>query len=295
MPRSMTGYGRGDVTRLDRRFIVEIKSVNHRYNEVSVRLPRTLNQFEESVRKMVQTGMGRGKTDVYISFESFAADDVSIRLNKPLAEAYVNALQELKNFTPLSDSISLNILTRFPDMFIVEKNIVDEHASDEIWEVLSEAVTEALSDAASMKEREGAALTLDILQKLDSIESDTKFVSEKAPFVTAEYRARLKEKISAALSEANFDENRFIMEITLFADKTCIDEEITRLLSHIAQMRGILDGTDAVGRKLDFLLQEMNREVNTIASKTNNLEITNLSVNMKSELEKIREQAQNIE
>lgn len=295
MPRSMTGYGRGDVTRNNRRFIVEIKSVNHRYNEISVRTPRILNQFEDGVRKILTGEINRGKTDVYISFESFSAEDVSIKLNEPLANAYVNAITDMKSKFSLSDDLTVSLLTRFPDVLAVERNVNGDGISDELWDVLTEAVLIALNQFIGMRLREGVALTEDILLKLQKIDENVALIAQRAPLVAQEYNKRLRDKISAALSESNFDETRFIMEITLFADKSCIDEELTRLLSHISQMKSILNETDSVGRKLDFLTQEMNREINTIASKSNDLEITKISVELKSELEKIREQVQNIE
>jgi len=295
VPQSMTGYGRGDVTRFDRRFIVEIKSVNHRYNEISVRLPRSLNPLEDTVRKMVAAAIKRGKTDVFITLESLSAADVKISVNRPLVSAYANALNEIKSLAGLSCDITLDNLTRLPDVLSIDKNIENESANAEISETLSQAVQEAIDAITQARLCEGQALAADILQKLEKIEDGAGHIADIAPNVALNYKAALKNKISAALDGANFDENRFIMEITLFADKACIDEELTRLKSHISQMKDVIAQTGSIGRGLDFLTQEMNREINTIASKANNLDITKLSVDMKSELEKIREQVQNIE
>jgi uncharacterized protein (TIGR00255 family) len=295
MPKSMTGYGRGDVTRYNRRFIVEIKSVNHRYNEISIRTPRIFNHLEEVIRKKLSEEITRGKVDVYITFETFSSDDVKIKYNAPLAQSYYTAINEMKEALSLPDDVTANMLTRFPDVLLVDKNVDDEQANNEMKEILLLAIDEALNTFIKMRVREGEALTSDILQKLDVIEENAKLVAERAPFVAEDYKTRLAEKINTALSGSGFDENRFIMEVTLFADKACIDEELTRLSSHISQMRLCFSQRDAIGRKLDFLTQEMNREINTIASKSNDIEITKIAVDLKSDLEKIREQIQNIE
>lgn len=295
MPHSMTGFGRGDVTLFDRRFIVEIKSVNHRFNDISIKLPRTMNRFEEDIKKIILEKVSRGKTDVYISMESFSANDISINVNQTLADAYFEGLGILKSRYCLKDDITLSLMSKFSDIITIDKNITNEEAVSEIRQALSQAVQDAASSLIEMRKREGEHLKADILKKLVVIEERVMQVKQHAPIVAQDYRERLKAKINDALSEGDFDEKRFIMEVTLFVDKSCIDEEITRLLSHILQMRKILDEDDAIGRKLDFLTQEMNREVNTIGSKSNDLQITNYSVELKSELEKIREQIQNIE
>jgi uncharacterized protein (TIGR00255 family) len=290
----MTGYGRGEALLYDRRFIVEIKSVNHRYNDITIKMPRAMLMYEDRVKKILATGIFRGKTDVYISFESFSRDDVQVRINEALADEYVEALNSLNDRYKLEDKVSLSLIARFPDVITVEKNMASDSENDQIWECLEIAVRQALDSFVAMRETEGEALKANILEKLTGIEDAIKRVEKRAPEVAKDYRARLTERL-AELDGVNVDENRLITEIALFADKACIDEEITRMFSHISQMRSILAENVPVGRKLDFLVQEMNREVNTIGSKSNDLEITSTIVDTKSEIEKIREQVQNLE
>ena len=293
MPKSMTGYGRGEYICHARRFTVEIKSVNHRYNDISVRLPKALASFEDIVRKLVATVISRGKTDVFVSFESFSETDVSITLNEPLLRSYYTACQKAAEILEIHNDINMNTLVRLHDVFKLDKEFVP--CENEISEGLQAALSAALSMINEMKKTEGNALAKDIEHKLTLIEQDAAIIAEYAPGVALDYEKRLKDKLLNTLAGVSYDESRLIQEITMFADKSCIDEELTRLRSHISQMREILMESVSIGRKLDFLTQELNREINTIASKSNNLDITKLTVNMKSELEKIREQIQNIE
>lgn len=292
--RSMTGYGRGEALLYDRRFIVEIKSVNHRYNDITIKMPRAMLMYEDRVKKLLASDIFRGKTDVYINFESYSKDDVSVKINEALAEGYIEALNTIKDKYGIDDKISLSLVARFPDLVTVEKNTAAEEEADHIWECLETAAKQALENFVAMRETEGEALKANILDKLDGIEAAIKRVEKRAPLVAADYRERLLERLSE-IKELNLDESRIITEVALFADKACIDEEITRMFSHISQMRSILSESVPVGRKLDFLVQEMNREVNTMGSKSNDLEITNTIVDTKSEIEKIREQIQNFE
>lgn len=292
--RSMTGYGRGEALLYDRRFIVEIKSVNHRYNDINIKMPRALLMYEDKVKKLLAADIFRGKTDVYISFESYSRDDVKVKVNEPLADSFVEALDTIKDRYGIDDKISLGLVAKFPDIITVEKNAASESEADHIWECLETAARQALANFVAMRETEGEALKVNILEKLEGINSAIKRVEARAPQVAADYRERLMERL-AEIKELNVDENRLITEVALFADKACIDEEITRMFSHIVQMRSILAESVPVGRKLDFLVQEMNREVNTMGSKSNDLEITNTIVDTKSEIEKIREQIQNFE
>lgn len=291
--RSMTGYGRGECLLYDRKFTVEIKSVNHRYNDITIKMPRTLLIYEDKVKKLLSREIFRGKTDVYINFESYSKDDVRVNVNDALAEGYVTALKSLKNRFDIKDEISLSLIARFPDIITVEKDI-SESETDEIWECLENACLSALEMFVEMRIKEGEALKENILLKLDTINEAIKRVELRAPDVAKEYRIRLTERLRE-LEELDVDETRLVTEAAIFADKACIDEEITRMFSHIAQMRSILNEHCPVGRKLDFLVQEMNREVNTMGSKSNDLEITNIIVETKSEIEKIREQVQNFE
>ncbi|MGN1318964.1 MAG: YicC/YloC family endoribonuclease [Lachnospirales bacterium] len=292
--KSMTGYGRGECTLYNRKFVIEIKAVNHRYNDITVKMPRTMLAYEDKIKKTIGEKVFRGKIDVFVNFESFSNDDVAITINEALADSYVAALNTIKERYNLESGISLDLVAKFPDIISVDKNIVNEKSDDEIGECLFNSLDMAINNFVSMREKEGEALKNNIFEKLDIIYNAVVKIEERAPLVAKEYRERLEEKLKEFLGE-EIDETRILSEVLLFADKACIDEEITRLHSHIKQMRNILNETVPVGRKLDFLVQEMNREVNTIGSKSNDLEITNRIVETKSEIEKIREQIQNIE
>ena len=299
MIRSMTGYGRGESITGDRKFTAEIKSVNHRYNDISIKLPRGMAEFEDAVKKQLLTEIARGKTDVYVSFESFSKNDVTVRFNEPVADALVLQLKEMKERFNTCDDVSLNVLTRFPEILAVERSAFGQEAKDAILTGLTDAVKAALKMFTDMRETEGASLKADILNKLSAITGFVEAIKRRAPHVAVSYRERLMQKITEFTAEHGIetpaDEARLMAEILFYADKSCIDEEITRLVSHINQMRGMLSEKEAVGRKLDFLAQEMNREINTIGSKANDMEIASTVVDLKSELEKIREQIQNIE
>lgn len=292
--KSMTGYGRGECTLYNRKFIAEIKSVNHRYNDISIKMPRTLAPFEDTVKKIASKYIFRGKTDIYISFETYSDKDVKISLNETIADNYVEVLKNIKDRYNLKENISISLISRFPDVVNIENCINNDDEESKILECLINAVTSALNAFINMRQTEGEALNSNILSKLDIIYNYIIEIEKRAPLVSKEYRQKLLERISE-FGDLNIDESRIVAEVTLFADKACIDEEITRMYSHIEQMKNILKESVPIGRKLDFLVQEMNREVNTIGSKSNDLEITNNIVELKSEIEKIREQVQNIE
>ena len=292
MIRSMTGYGRFEVEQDGRKFTAEIKSVNHRYNDISIRLPRSMNYLEDKIRKTLLKKITRGKTDVYINFESFSDDDVNIKINEALAKAYVEKLEFLKSEFGLQSPDMLALVAKFADVISVEKVQDDE---DIIWQILLPTIEGALDNFVSMREAEGEALKEDILKKASLIESFVEQVKERTPQIVEEYRQKLMAKLEEFLGNIEIDEQRVLTEVMIYTDKVCVDEEITRLLSHIDQLREILKSEDAVGRKLDFLVQELNREANTIASKSNDISLTKISVELKSEIEKIREQIQNIE
>ncbi len=291
---SMTGYGRGECTLYNRKFVVEIKAVNHRYNDVTVKMPRIMLPYEDKLKKLIGSKVFRGKIDVYVTFETFSKDDVSISINEGIVESYIAVLNEMKEKYNIKDSISLDLVAKFPDAVSVEKGLVSENAEDEIDQCLTKAAEEALDSFVAMREREGEALKSSILEKLGIIKKYVDAINERAPLVAEDYKARLTEKLNE-LEEIKADESRILTEVLIFSDKACIDEEITRMYSHIEQMRTIIEEKVPVGRKLDFLVQEMNREVNTMGSKSNDLKITSAVVDTKSELEKIREQIQNIE
>lgn len=292
MIKSMTGYGRGENSTEDRKFTVEIKSVNHRYNDISIKLPRSMVFLEDKIRKTISKNISRGKTDVYISFETLSTDDVCVKLNEALAEAYFEKLVTLKDKFGIESNDTLSLVARFPDVITVEKVQTEE---DVIWDSLYPALDEAISKFIEMRSIEGEALKNDILLKAENIENLVKEVKERAPIVVVEYKEKLTARLQELMGQVDIDEQRIATEVAVFADRGCIDEEITRLESHIIQLRSILDEGGLVGRKLDFLVQEMNRESNTIASKSNDITITKASIELKSEIEKIREQIQNIE
>jgi len=297
MIKSMTGYGRGEFSKYSRKFVVEIKSINHRYNDISVKLPRILSGLEDSLRKMVSNHISRGKTDVYVNYEAMGDVDVNISFNGPLADGYLAALTAIKDRYGLDDKISLSSISRFPDVISVDKGAGGEEAMAELKEVLFEAANEAVLNIVKMRETEGAALKADILEKLLIISEMSEKVAKRAPEAVEAYKVKFSERMKENLSRTGVeaDENRILMEIAIFADRACVDEELTRLASHAAQFREILDKNEPIGRKLDFLVQEMNREVNTIGSKAHDSEMTQMVIELKSEIEKIREQVQNIE
>ncbi|MCD8214539.1 MAG: YicC family protein [Clostridiales bacterium] len=290
--RSMTGYGRGESSLNDRRFIVEIRSVNHRYNDVAIKLPRIMLSYEDKIKKAVSKEVSRGKTDVFVNFETFSKDDYKVSLNEALADCYTDVLKTIKERYSLEDKLTLGLISRFPDVVSVEKASLNEN--DQVLEGLMEATGQALKGFVEMRIREGEHLKADILEKLVVIREITGKVKERAPYVAEEYKQRLSDRLSE-LKELNADEGRILTEVAIFAEKSCVDEELTRLCSHIKQMEVILQEENSIGRKLDFLVQEMNREVNTIGSKSNDLIITSSIVELKSEIEKVREQVQNIE
>lgn len=292
--KSMTGYGRGECTMYERKFTVEIKAVNHRYNDITVKLPRAIMGFEDEVKKAISKKVFRGKLDVFVNFESFSQEDVNISVNEPLAKSYTETLRKLKSDLNLEGDVTIEMVSKFPDVITVDKNIANENTENEIRECLMKAVEDATDAFVAMREVEGETLKKNIIEKVAFVNDALQKIEERAPLVSKDYRVRLEAKL-AEIGELQVDESRLLTEVMLFADKACIDEEITRLYSHISQMYSIVEESVPVGRKLDFLVQEMNRETNTIGSKSNDIQITNYVVDIKSEIEKIREQIQNIE
>lgn len=291
--RSMTGYGRGENTTNNRKFTVEIKSVNHRYNDITIKLPRSINYIEDTIKKKAIEQISRGKTDIYIGFETTSKDDIKISLNTNLADSYIEQLNNMKNRYSLKDDISISLLSEIPDILTVEKEDINE---DIIIEALMPALEAALHEFIKFRKKEGQALKDDITLKLETIKNLLEAIKLRSPKIVAEYKNKLQARLNDLLGgNLELDESRLITEITIFADRCSIDEEITRLFSHINQAKSILDNEEIAGRKLDFLIQEMNREANTICSKSNDIEITQLTLELKSEIEKMREQVQNIE
>lgn len=290
--KSMTGYGRGEAQSGQYRVAVEMRSVNHRYLEISLRLPKQLNMLEEALKKQVQAVLSRGKTDVYLNLEQPGGKKVELTLDKELAIAYHNSLKQVAELTKLPLIVKAQDLAAFPGV------LTQEAAADDVEEIASlasAALTEALTRLLEMREREGQSLMADIAARIACVRALAREIAGASPTALTEQQQKLHRRIGELLGDVSVDEARFANEVAYLADKTDISEELTRLLSHCAQAEAAFELVEPVGRRLDFLLQEMNRESNTIGSKTNSLFISNLVIEMKSELEKIREQVQNIE
>lgn len=290
--RSMTGYGRGEHIAEDRKFTVEMKSVNHRYNDMTIKLPRSLASLEDKIKKRIMRDVFRGKTDVYISFETFSAADVEVKLNEALAAAYIEKLNLMEERFGLTGGNKLELAAKFPDVITVEKAQQEE---DVIWEALLPALDEAVEKFVAMRTAEGENLKKDILLKGEKIKTLVAEVKERSPLVVVEYQEKLNNRLKELMDGVDIDPQRIATEVAVFADRGCVDEEVTRLESHLVQLKDILESGGQVGRKLDFLVQEMNRESNTIASKANDIQIVKATIELKSEIEKIREQIQNLE
>lgn len=294
MVKSMTGFGRATSEEgKDRIFSLEMKSVNHRYLDMNIRMPRSMVSLEEKIRNIVSSKLSRGKVDIFINYKDYAKTQGVAVLNQELAKNYVNSLEQLKALFPnLQDDLSLSLVAKYQDVITIEEKSEDLEA---IWDEISSLLKMAIENMISMRMAEGEKLASDILVKCNFIEDIVSSIEEKADSVVCTYKKRLEDRLSNLLGEVSVDESRVAMEVAIFADKASIDEEIIRLRSHINQLRKTLSLEEPIGRKLDFLVQEMNREANTIASKSTDLEITNKVIDIKNIIEKIREQVQNIE
>ena len=292
MVKSMTGYGRGEAVVNGRAITVELRSVNNRYLDCTVKLPRIYVFAEDAVKAMVQSHISRGKVDVFVTIGPSETGDVTICVNQPVADGYYQALCALRDAYGLRDDISVSLLSRFPDVFLVEKTKEDlEAVSADICSVLELA----FQDFDAMRLREGEKLLQDVENRAKTIEALTEKVETRAPGIVADYRARLAAKMADVLANTQLDESRILTEAAIYADKVAVDEETVRLRSHLSQLRHLLNQDGPVGRKLDFLIQEFNREANTIGSKCNDIETAGYVVDIKAEIEKIREQIQNME
>ena len=298
MLRSMTGYGRAQKLLNGRDILVEIRSVNHRYYEYSSRIPRAYAYLDDKLKALLKSGISRGKVEVSVTINNIESRDTEIAINKAVAEGYVNALRTLNaelgsDGKPwLEDDIKLSKLIKLPDVFCVQKTPDNE---EEIWADVSAVASEALGKFVAMREAEGEKLRNDVLEKSDLILDMVAKVEELSPVTVENYRNRLYQKLSEILEGKEIDEQRIVTEAAIFSEKIAVDEETVRLRSHISQLRSMLSSDETIGRKLDFIVQEMNREVNTIGSKAQDLSITKIVVDAKAEIEKIREQIQNIE
>ena len=291
MARSMTGFGRALVSKESKDILVEIRSVNHRYYEFNAKTPRAYSYIEPKLKEFLNGKIARGKVEVSVSVYHTEGADVNVKVNKSVAKSYIDAMKEASEDFSLDDNFKMTDLMRIPDVFVVTKEIEDEN---EVWEEIKEVAIVALDNFIAMRKTEGETIKNNILGKLDGIEKTVCEIEKREPEITNEYRQRLYEKIKEVLGQTEIDESRILTEAAIFADKIAVDEEMVRLHSHIAQFKEKLNSDKPVGRELDFLMQEMNREANTTGSKISDIEVTNLVVSIKSELEKVREQIQNI-
>ncbi len=292
MIKSMTGFGRCEAVWNNRKFTVEIKAVNHRYLDVNVKMPKTLYFFESAIRSELKKYISRGKVDVFVGYEDLSEKTSAVRYHRELAGEYLKYLRQISEEFGLENDVGASGLARFPEVLTMEETGVDE---EELWKELQKAAAQAAKVFVDARAEEGEHLKRDLLEKLDGMLGMVNFIEERSPQIMADYRRRLEERVRELLSDAAVDEARLLTEVTVYADKVCVDEEIVRLRSHIETTKNTLREGGAVGRKLDFIAQEMNREANTILSKTSDLEISNRAIDLKTEIEKVREQIQNIE
>lgn len=293
MIKSMTGFGRGEFIDNSYSLKIEIKAVNHRYNDISIKMPRHMNYLEESIKKIVKKQISRGKVDVYINLEYLEGSPIDIKVDINLAKSYKESLEKLNSELNLDGDIRINNILSMSDIIKTERKELEE---EQIWKCLKRSLDIALEDIMNMKKAEGVELEKDMVSHLLDIERTLEKIEERSPLVVLEYKQKLKDRISDLLeSNVNIDEDKLSHEVAYFADKSNINEEIIRLKSHLGQFRSILKEEETVGRKLDFLIQEMNREVNTIGSKANDIDISSCVVEIKAQIEKIREQVQNVE
>lgn len=292
MIRSMTGYGRYEAENEESRLVVEIKSVNHRYCDISIRLPKILNPYENQIRKQLKEKISRGKVDVFISYENIAHGEDSIAYHPDMARAYVNLIRQLSDDFSLKPGLDAAMLSRYPDVYTMEENHIDE---DKLQKLVETTVEGALLQFLKSRETEGELLKNDLLNKLTLLEDVTNQIEKRSPQVFTDYKERLTAKIKETLADNKLDESVLATELVIYADKICVDEELVRLKSHIQHMREILETEETVGRKLDFMTQELNREANTTLSKANDIIIADLGIILKTEIEKFREQIQNLE
>lgn len=292
MIKSMTGFGRCEISEDNRKFTVEMKSVNHRYLDVNIKVPKKLNFFEAAIRTLLKEYVGRGKVDIFITYEDYTENNVSIKYNRDVAGEYLKYLNEMAEDFSLDNDVRVSALSRYPEVFTMEEQTIDEAS---LWKLLKKAIEGAAESFVETRIQEGENLRNDLVEKLEGMLKLVAFIEEKSPRIITEYRQKLEDKVKELLADAKIDESRLLMEVTIFADKVCVDEELVRLRSHIETTRETLLAGGSMGRKLDFIAQEMNREANTILSKATDLEISNCAIELKTEIEKVREQIQNVE
>lgn len=292
MLKSMTGFGRCEIDTTERKLIVELKAVNHRYLEMSIKMPKKISFFETGIRNVLKKYINRGKIDVFITYEDYTEGKACVKYNKEIAKEYYDHLKQMSADFGLENDVKVSLLSRFPDVLSLEEQMVDEN---ELWQLVEQTIIQAAERFVESRVTEGNHLKSDLVQKLDNMVSLVEFIEEREPQIISEYRKKLTDKVSELLGDTKIDESILATEITIFADKICVDEETVRLKAHIQSMKETLMEGSNVGRKLDFIAQEMNREANTILSKANDLLVSNKAIDLKTEIEKIREQIQNIE
>ena len=290
--KSMTGFGRSKSEKNGREYVVEIKSVNHRYNDISIKLPRNISCYEDKIKKIISNNISRGKIDVFITFNNYSEEGKEIIINKGLAINYINELRELIQQTGLKEEINPVEILKLPDVLQVK---IEDDDNELIWQELQECVQEAVNNFVEMRKYEGEKIKEDLLVRINKVEEQVNIIFGNTTRLIEEYVVKLKERIKDVLRMDIIDETRLAQETVIYADKCSIEEELTRLKSHLNQLKNLLNIEDAIGKKLDFLIQEINRETNTIASKSVKLEITDACINIKTIIEDIREQIQNIE
>lgn len=292
MIKSMTGFGRCEVQEAERKITVEMKSVNHRYLDVAIKMPKKLNFFEAAIRNELKNYIQRGKVDIFIAYEDYTDTNVCVKYNKELAAEYMGYLNQMAEDFQMDNDVRVSTLSRYPEVLTMEEQTIDE---EKLWQLLSKTIKGAAEGFVNTRIKEGENLREDLISKLDGMLTHVDFITSRSPQIIAEYKQKLEDKVKELLEDAKVDENRLLMEVTIFADRVCVDEELVRLRSHIETTKDTLLKGGSIGRKLDFIAQEMNREANTILSKSNDLEISNHAIELKTEIEKVREQIQNIE
>ena len=291
MVKSMTGYGKSSLSIDTREYQVEIKSVNHKYIDTNIKMPRIISYLEEDIRKIITSKIKRGKIDIFISFENYSKDGNDIQINSNLAKMYIQNLKKLAEEESISANIEVTEITKLPDVLTIKSNIDENQIKSE----LLQTVEEAINNLINMRQSEGERISRDILSKISQIEEKKQDIFMLSTGLIDEYVVKLEARIKEILKTEEVDKSRLMQEVVIYADKCSVEEEITRLTSHIEQLRNLINSNEPNGKKMDFIIQEMNRETNTIGSKANNLEITNRVVDIKTILEDIREQIQNIE
>ena len=292
MIKSMTGFGRCEVQEGQRKITVEMKSVNHRYLDVAMKMPKKLNFFEAAIRSELKNFIQRGKVDLFINYEDYTQTNVCVKYNRELAEEYLKYLNQMAEEFSLDNDVRVSALSRYPEVLTMEEQTADE---EKLWKLLEQAIKGAAQGFVETRIKEGENLKNDLIEKLNGMLGHVDFITERSPQIIAEYRQKLRDKVKDLLEDSKVDENRLLTEVTIFADRVCVDEELVRLRSHIEATKEALIQGGSIGRKLDFIAQEMNREANTILSKSSDLEISNRGIELKTEIEKVREQIQNIE